>query len=508
VEAIVQPPDVSDGTGVDDIAAEHVLDSREAGNRFLRGSTLRLGAFGAGLACSLGATPLAVHHLGPVRWGQYATVSAVIFVVAAITEGGLGQMGVHELSVGDPAARAAFMRDLLGLRIALTSCGAVAAVAFTLIAGYPSVVVEGSVIAGVGLLLTNLAGTLTLPLAVELRLGWLALTDFAPQLTIALVMVLLVAAGAGLLPFYAAPAAGAAVTLAIAVAVVRGRLPLRPAFRRSRWRGLIQQTIVYAAATATAAMYFRIVLLATSLLSTRAQTGYYSLSFRILELTTVVPWLITSSAFPILVRSAWNDPQRLRYALQRLTEGALILGGWLALCLVIGAPVAIHLLDLGNHTFDPSIAVLRILGAAVPATFVLAVFAYTLLSLRLYRPLLIANATIIVLAVVGSAAVIPSGGAKGAAFVTLGLEFVLTASYVVAVARARSEIRPTVAGLERIALALLLAFGAGAALYRHPVVGVVAGTVVLPIALFALRAFPAELIALVRGSPRDGAPRD
>ena len=92
-------PDVSDPP-VDDIDDGHILDSPEAGGRFLRGSTLRLAAFAAGLAAGLVATPLAVHYLGPSAWGQYATVTALIFIVAAITEGGLGQMGVQGADVG------------------------------------------------------------------------------------------------------------------------------------------------------------------------------------------------------------------------------------------------------------------------------------------------------------------------------------------------------------------------------------------------------------------------
>ncbi len=493
------PSDVSEmGGAVDDLPTEHVLDSREAGTRFLRGSSMRLAAFGAGLAVSLGATPLAVHHLGPVGWGQYATVTSLMFIVAAITEGGLGQMGVRELSIGAAESRSGFMRDLLGLRLILTLIGALAAFAFSLAVGYPRVVVEGTAIAGVGLLFTNLAGTLALPLGADLRLGWLAVTDFVPQLIIAVTMVSLVAAGAGLLPFYAAPVAGSAAALALTAGVVGGQIPLLPAFRLSHWRTLLAQTLVYAAATATGSMYFRIVLIATSLLSTKTETGYYSLAFRILELTTVVPWLIVSSAFPILVRSAWNDTQRLRYALQRLVEGALILGGWFSVCVVIGAPFAIHVLDLGAHQFNPSIPVLRILGGAIPATFLLATFSYTLLSLRLYRQLLIANVAILGLAVVLSAAIIPSLGAEGAAIVSLTLEIVLMSAYIIALASARPEVRPSLAGTERIVLSLALAFGAGAALASHPVVGVVVASTVLAVALLALRAVPAELLALVR----------
>jgi O-antigen/teichoic acid export membrane protein len=497
VDARVPPSDVNVAP-VDDVDTEHVLDSRQAGARFLRGSSLRLVAFAAGLAAGLGATPFAVNHLGPAQWGQYATVVALMFIVAAVTEGGLGQMGVRELSVGAQSARWMFLRDLLGLRITLTLIGVTGAFCFSVAVGYDSVVVEGTAIAGAGLVLTAIAGTVALPLTAELRLGWLALVDFLPQLMTAITMIVLVAAGAGLLPFYAASVIAAGSALLATVVAMRGRSPLLPAFRPSQWRPLISQTVVYAAATATGSMYFRIALLATSILSTKTETGYFSLAFRILELTTVVPWLIVSSAFPILVRSAWNDRDRLRYALQRLVEGSLILGGWFSLCLVIGAPFAIHVLALGSQSFDPSVPVLRILGAAIPATFVLATYAYALLSLQLYRQLLIANVSIVLLALALSAALIPTLGATGAAVVSLTLEIALMCAYIYALARTHRELRPSLAGTERIILALIVAFLVGAVLASHPVIGVLVGSVTLGGALLLLRAVPAELLVLLR----------
>ena len=314
----------------------------------------------------------------------------------------------------------------------------------------------------------------------------------------AITIVVLVVTRAPLLPFYTTSVLAGGSGLLVVARVVRGHIPLRAAFDYRRWKPLLAQTIVYAAATATSAMYFRIVLLATSVLSTKTQTGYFSLAFRILELTTVVPWLIVSSAFPILVRSAWNDQDRLRYALQRLMEGALILGGWFGLCVIIGAPFAIHVLDLGSRSFDPSIPVLRILGAAIPATFLLATFSYTLLALQLYRQLLVANGLIIGLSLVLSGALIPEFGAKGAAIASLTLEIVLLSCYVTVLVRTHPKLRPSLAGIERILLSLGLAFTVGVLLVAHPVVGTLAGTVTLGCMLLALRAIPEELLTLVR----------
>lgn len=491
------PPEVAEEPEL-----EHVLDSRRAGRRFLTGGGLRLLAYALGLLAGLAATPLVVHHLGAARWGEYAKVTALLFIVAALTEGGLGQMGLRELSTGTPEEHASFMRDLLGLRVALTCLGIVVALVFAVAAGWGRVVIAGVALGGAGSLLNNVQGALALPLGASMRLGWMSITDFAPQLVSAAMMAVLVLAHASLLPFYTAPLAAAIVDISITIAVVHGEIPLLPAFRPSRWAGLLRQTLVYAVATAMGAAYFRIAVVATSVLSTSVQTGYFSLSFRVLELTTTVPWLLLGSAFPILVRSAWNDPERLRYALDRLCRGALILGGWFAFALVIGAPFAIHVLEAGGRNFAPSIPVLRILGAAVAATFLLATFSYTLLSLRMFRQLIVFNVAAVVLAIGLSFVLIPSGGAQGAAILSLTLEVFLCLGYAVSLFRARPELRPSMRGLERVAVSLGLAFAAGVALHGHAVLGVITGTLVFAVALIVTRSVPDELLELVRARRR------
>jgi O-antigen/teichoic acid export membrane protein len=480
-------------------ADSHVLDSSDAGGRFLRGGSLRLLAFAGGMLVGLGATPLVVHHLGAARWGDYGKVNSLLFIVAGLTEGGLGQMGLRELSVGeDPATHRAYMQELLGLRVALTLVGVAVAIVFGVAVGWGHIVVAGIAIAGLGGLLSSLQATLALPLGASLRLGWLAVMDFVPQVASACVMLALVLAGAGLLPFYCAPLAAGASALALAAWLLRREVPFRPRFPTS-WRALLRQTFVYAVATATAAAYFRIALVATSLLSSAKQTGYYALSFRVLELTTTVPWLLLGSAFPILLRSAWNDSVRLRYVLQRLCEGSVILGGWFAFCLVIGAPFAIHVLEGGGNEFAASVPVLRTLGGAVAATFLLATFSYTLLSLQMYRELIVLNVGVIVLAFALSPLLIAPLGAEGAAILSVVLEVTLCVGYAIALFRARRDLMPAAAGLERVALALAATFGVGLLLIDHPVLGVLAGTAVLAAALALLRAVPAELLELVRG---------
>jgi O-antigen/teichoic acid export membrane protein len=476
-----------------------ILASREAGGRFLRGSSMRVIAYGSGLLVGLASTPLVTRHLGPVDWGHFVTVTSIIFIAVALTEGGVGNLGVREFSIGNEAERRSFMSNLLGLRIVLSLAGAAGAVAFALAAGYPRVLVEGTGLACVSLVLEGVRATLAVPLTARLRLGWLAISDFTAQFVTAVFMIALVLSGASLLPFYSVAILVGLVTLTLTAILVRSEISLRPSFSPSRWRSLMSDSLVYAAATALGVIYFQIVIIAMSLLASKPQTGYFSLSFRVLSIVNGIPWLLVASAFPILARAARDDHERLRYALQRLFDGSLVVGGFFSLCVIIGAPFAVEI--VGGPKFQPSVEVLQILGVGIVGTFLVATWSFALLTLRLYRDLIVVNGIIVALAVVLSVLIIPSHQAHGAAVVTATLEIALSGSYAAVLSYRRPDLRPSMRQIPRVALALAAAFAVGAILPFGPVIGVIAGGLTMFAGLLALGALPEEFFHALRRRP-------
>ena len=476
-----------------------ILASREAGGRFLRGSGIRVIAYGAGLLVGLISTPLVTRHLGPVNWGHFITVTSLIFIAAALSEGGVGNLGVREFSTGSETERRAFMSSLLGLRIALSCVGAIGAVAFALIAGYSSVLVEGTALACVSLLLEGVRITLSIPLTARLRLGWLALSDFTGQFVTAVFMIALVIGGASLLPFYAVAIFASLATVALTATLARREISLRPAFSPARWRTLLSESVIYTAATTLGVIYFQIVIIAMSLLASKSQTGYFGLSFRVLSLVNGIPWLLVASAFPILARAARDDHERLRYSLQRLFDGSLVVGCLFTLCVIVGAPFAVAV--VGGPKFHASIEVLQILGIGVVGTFLVATWSFALLTLRLYRELIVVNAIVVALAIALSLLLIPSDQAHGAAVVTATLEILLAGGYYAVLSHRHPELRPSVRQVPRVALAFAFAFGVAFALPVHPVIAVAVGVVLLFGALLALHALPEEFLQAIRLRP-------
>ena len=437
------------------------------------------------------SAPLVVRHLGEVDYGRYLTVSSVIFVITALTEGGLANVAVRMFTVAEGFERRALIANLTGLRIALGSLGALAAVGFGLLAGYEHILVVGLALGALGYMLSAVQGSYSVALSGTLRLSALAGIDVFRSLATTALLVGLVIAGSGLSGFYLVAAIVQGSALIVTALLVRGAVPLRPAFNGGRWRELASETALYALAATLGAIYFQVALIAMSLLDPGLQTGYYAIAFRIVEIVNGVPWLLAGSVLPVLALAASNDPVRLRYVARRVFEGALIVGGWVAVALIIGARFGI--LVIAGPKGEPSIAVLRIMGIGVTATFVVSSWGFVLLALRQYRQLVLANVSALVLAIVLSVVLIPSLHARGGAITTAALELVLAGTYIILLAR--RGITPPGRFALCFALAIGLALGVGALLLSiGAVLGVVVASLVYFAALHALKAIPSELI--------------
>ena len=182
---------------------EDVLDSGEAGGRAIRGGALFTGTYVLGLLLSIASVPFMIRHLGVVDYGYYVSVSAVVFIIGGFTEAGLTNLGIREYSQLRPGEREPFLRNLVGLRLSLTTVGVVdRRPALTALAGSPAIVVGGVAIVGLGLLVQLTQQTYTVPLNVQLRMGWISILGVIRQATLSGLFILLVVLNAGLTAFF------------------------------------------------------------------------------------------------------------------------------------------------------------------------------------------------------------------------------------------------------------------------------------------------------------------
>ncbi len=473
-----------------------VLDTRAAGGTALRGSILRTGAYVLGILLSLISARVLIVHLGVSDFGRYAIVISLITIVAGFTEGGLNSIVLREFATlsGDPKRQ--MMRSAIGIRLVLTAAGVLLAIAFAVAVGYSSTLVLGTALAGVGLVLQLLQSTLSTTLQAQLRFGWVSAAELVRQVVNVALLVSLVLAGAGLLPLFAVAIPASAASLLFTVPLVVRHISLRPSFHLARWWGLLRETIPWAVIAAVSIVYFRLALVLMSLISSATQTGYFATSLRITEVLVGIPGLVIGAAFPILARAEREDAARFSFASGRIFALALLAGTWLVLCLEVGAGFAIHV--IAANKADPSIAVLRIQGLALIASFVAVACGYPLMLLRRYREVLLANLLALVISGILTLSLAPSLGARGAAVAALLAEVGLAVSLTAMLIRTSSVALPMDTMLV-VALAGGVAAAAGFALPAYPLIGVAVASGVYFAILKLLGRFPPEVREILTG---------
>jgi len=486
----------------------HVLTSPDAGGKAIRGGVIRTAGYGIGLLLTAVASVFLLRHLGVARFGQYTTVIAIVTIVQGVADAGLTLVGQREYVHADAARRRTLLADLVGIRLVLTPLGVAVGVLFAVLAGYPNALVTGTLLAGIGVVLAVVAATLTMPLSVELRYGAVTATDLARQLVIVGGIVALVAAGAGLVPFFAVYVAAGAVAIAVALTFVGVRGWVAPRFAWREWAPLLRQAAPVALSSVVNVTYVRTLIILASLLATAEQTGLFATAYRISEILLGVPQLMIGAAFPILVHSGAADEQRLAYVLQRMGEAALLVGLGIGLVLAVGAAPIVQL--LGGDAYADAASVLRIQSVAIAAAFVTQLGTFGLVAVHRQRELLVVNAFALATVLVLGCTLIPLLEADGAALAASVGETLLALTAMAMLVRARPALRPQLGYVPK----LLLAAALGGACVLLPVPDALAAVLALLIygaAVWLLRVVPIELVeAFVRRRAGAGsqAPQD
>jgi lipopolysaccharide exporter len=435
--------------------AADVLTSPEAGGKVIRGSAWRVGANAAGVVLGLATATLLLRHLGVAESGRYVTVISLVAIAVNVADIGLNVTGSRELALCAPDRRRGLTANLLGQRLSIMPAAVLLIVCFTLIAGYPTRMVVGAVLAGSGVCIVALANVLLLPLTVELRNAGLALVDFVKGVVGLAGVALLVALGAHLTPFFAIQLAVALSVLALVPLLTGPHAFMPPRFDRAEQRTLLRTAFPLAAALALGQVYFRLVIVLMSLISDPKQTGYYGGSLRAMESAVFMPILVAGVALPLLAAAARDDRVRLRNALRGLSEGAVIAGTLVILVTTRAAAPVMTL--IGGHAFRPAGAVLRIQVCALLFIALYQLWTAGLLALGRQRELIFTNALALLGVGAFAAVLVPAFGAEGGAAASVLGDALLASLIYWRLSRATGRIGVRPGFLVRVAAAAAIA---------------------------------------------------
>ncbi|HEX3360155.1 MAG TPA: polysaccharide biosynthesis C-terminal domain-containing protein [Solirubrobacterales bacterium] len=400
-----------------------VLRSAGAGKKVIHGSALRLGANLANLVFALATATLLLRHLGVEESGRYVTVMSLVGIALAIVDQGLNVGASKDLTMTARDERRALLANVVGQRLIVAAVAWVCLVTFALVAGYPREMVIGTALAGFGIMLVALGNAMLVPLTVDLRNAGIAIVEMLRSFIVLVGVVLLVAAGAKLDAFLALQIlVGLSVLTVVPLLVGRAGV-VRPRWDRVRQRALVRTALPVAAALVLGQIYFRLVIVLMSLISSAKQVGYFGGSLRAMEALIALPILVASVALPVMTAAAHGNMARLRYAIEGLSEGAVIAGMLIILVTIRAADPVMRM--IGGKEFEPAGNVLRIQVVALLFIALYQIWTVALVALGRQRQLIFTNAVGLIAVGLFAAVLVPPLGAKGGAIASVSADIVL-----------------------------------------------------------------------------------
>lgn len=449
-------PTLSDDAREPQRAPADILDTAQAGPRAIRGAALRTASYVASALLAAVSAPLLTRHLGDVRYGEYYAVGSLVALASGLTEGGLGTIGLREYAVLRGRERQRFLGNLLGMRLAFVGIGLAGGIVFAITA-YPSILVAGTAIAGVGILIGVAQSTMTVPLYTELLIGRQVLFELLSQFVTVALVVTGVLVGASLLPFLFIPVPAGLLLLVLTARLVRSRASLAPAFELGRWWTIVKQTYPVAASTAVQTLYLRSVILVMTLITSPREWGIYAYSVRVMEILVGIPLLLVATTFPVVARAVRDDRVRLAYVMRRTLQAGLIVGLGMTLCTMIGAGLAMRILT--GHSGSSAAAVLRVQAPALLLAFVTASWGSLLIALHRHHALLLSSGVALVLTTGLTAVLVPRYGAFGGGVASLAGELGLLTTLGIALLRS-GDLHASRAGVPSVLLCAAVAAAA------------------------------------------------
>lgn len=413
-----------------------VLSGPDTAARVVRGGIQRAGGFAVLNVIAAFGVVLLLRHLGVDDYGRYGTVMALLTIVQGVSDAGLTLTGSRELAIRQGhEERRQLLAHLIGLRIILSAVGVALAVAFAAAVGYSTTMVEGTALAGAGVFVFSVQGSMLQPLSVELQNWRLTINDVLRQSVLVGCYVGLVLAGASLLPFFAAQLVAALVVLMMTPLLIARHHLVLPRWKRAEIRALTAKTLPLAISAVLIAMYFRVLVILISLLEPSAtQVGYFVTSERIIEVCLNLPLTLIAVILPVVSVSARDDTGRLQYVTLRMTQMMGVIGVLLTVILATGArPIT---LLLGGSQYLGAAPVLRIQCFALITVFITGAWTTTLVGMHRSRSLGVAAAIGVIAVLSFGVGLIVPFHAKGAASAAVAADVVFCGAMYVALKRA------------------------------------------------------------------------
>ncbi len=377
------------------------------------------------LSVLIGLVSIAVltRALGQFGFGEYTTAITFLQIFGVIVDFGLSLTLIVMISNPD-AEEEKIVGNIFTLRMvsaAVLFCAAPLAVL-----AFPwSRTVELGVLVGAAAYFLMSGATMLVGLFQKHATVWRAsLAELGNRVVLLGIVLLFSYWNLGVVPMIAASVAANLVWLILTIWLAKAHVRIRPQFDFSIWKETIVRSWPIAVSILFNLVYLKGDLFFLSLLRGTEEVGLYGISYRIIDVLTVIPTIFMGLLLPSLVADwAKKEKGEFRKHMDRAFSAFVIMvAPVIAGAQVIGSDLMTF---IAGSEFVDSGAILQVLIWALIGVFFGALYGYTIVAVNKQKLMLFGYAATAVLSVAGYLWIIPQFGIFGAAGVTIFTELLI-----------------------------------------------------------------------------------
>jgi O-antigen/teichoic acid export membrane protein len=413
------------------------------------------------MTVTLATLSLLSRYLGPDEFGRYQFVIAFLLLVN-VSDFGISTIAVRHLSTGqrDPDE---LIGNVVVVRSILAAASTVIAVSVALIVGYPPEIQLAIAVASLSFPLMIASGAYTAAFAANLRMEFVALGSVVQGVVTLGGMLLVVAAGGGLIELLLAFNAGLLANSVVCWLFVRRFVRPKLSFDRDYSFTLVKQGAPLGLAVLIMTAYGRLDIIILRAFTEDSTVGFYGFAYRVVDLGFPLSFFFVGSIFPLL--SAYHAERRdeeFRAMYWRahdvLSVGAV---GVITVIVMFASPIV---RIIGGPEYEPAIRMMQLLVGAVALIWWSNLADHGLIAIGKQGLLLWIALMGLVVNITANLILIPPFGGNGAALSTLLTETAVLAPAAWIIARHTQE-GPSFVTLGRT---ILVALVSAAVVYALP----------------------------------------
>lgn len=360
-------------------------------------------------------TILLTRYLGPAGFGSFTFVLVFVTMFGTVADWGMTLITVREASKNEEEA-SQIIGNTLVIRLVLSMIAAVLATACIWIFPYDNSLRLLVSVASLTLIAMSLKTSFQIIFNVKLHMENTAISDFAANLIVLMVVIAVVRLNLGITGVIIAYLAGDFIAAGIAGFLALRYIPIKPKLLISSTKFLLLEAMPMGALLVVFTIYNRIDTVILSYFKGQEAVGLYGAAYRIFEVLVLGAAFFANAVLPLISSLAHTDRQKLGIVYKKSFVVLTFFGVGVAVTNFFLAPFAIFL--IGGSKFLGAVFPLQILSLALIVSYFNHLNGYTLIAVGKQWYSFAIAITALVINVVLNLIFIPLYSYNAAAFIT------------------------------------------------------------------------------------------